>query len=1364
MTISSTSSRMQYTGNGSVSTYSYTFRIIAASDLVVTRTDLSGNQTPLALTTDYTVAGAGISSGGSITLVAGNLAAGFGLTILRVRPLTQTADIRNQGAFYPETYEDALDDLVMKDQQQQEQIGRSLKMASSVDPSVFDPTLPAALVGAGGTIPVVNPAGTGFAVGPPLANIAAAAAEGAAAAASAAAALLSANAAAASAAAAAASATTTSVGAPPQIVSVNPSSGNISSLSQAIVVTFSEGMNVSTSGPSFAGSIANPANWVLASSSGTVSISSITTTSTSATINTTGSGVSSGSTLTLTATTGLQSSGGSALTGAIVNTYAYIFVSAGSNPTILTWSPASSTVGSIPGTIAVTFSKTMNAGGTGGANSPTNPANWAISATSGSISISSITMSGNVATLVLSSSGILNGSGIALAALVTIQDSSGNALTGGLTVGYAYSTSGGTTSANFQASQEGGRKPGMPGTYSLNMGTTLATGSCKNETFGVVLQLTASANTALGATGLPAGFSLAWFKAQPQTSTTPSIAHGPVGAYYDPLIPVGNQLTVATPGTAETDWLWCDITVAGSVAAGTYNFTLTAGANSIAVTHTVWNITLPTTPTVPLYVYSPQMGYFAGKQTNGSQVANEGVLGQQYSAMFNAHRMVPFAQEENWIPLLTAGTPSAGLNLALNGTGFSFNSNVLPYNLGAAEYLPLHSTYAGQFNGTPSNAYLEQVTVGTQYASAQNYSLLQVGNASFKTNNFSYFIDEPNWTSNSGSMLTAVVAELTAIKAMANPFWSKIMITTEIQSAFQGVTPSGYSSPINLVDIYTAIQSNLNQSGHSTSSQYTTQARSVWGGGTPGTPALWTYGACQSHGCSGGSGGDGSPDLMVDQESYHGIAYSVVAYLLGSLGTLYYRDMIQLSWDGVLGSSTDMWAPGGVYSSGGNGDGTLIWCGRAGSYGMTANQPVASIRMKNLREGLNLVDMMDAAIVAGKVSIATLVADMEGTGVTTPLGTKWRQKYADYVSYRAMLGAALTGGTYVAPAAASPGEFYTASIQAAAGSTSVTFLPPVNQIAPATSYQLWSSTVPGGPYLTLCGTHSGGGTVGTSISISDTSGTPAIKYYYRVKALNASAYTWSKAELSATFAAANTTGPGAVSGLALWYAADLGVTADGSGNVTALADQSPTGYNLTSASGHRPTLVANAYRSNPTLRFAGTGVAGTSVSTYQCLDSSQTQLSPTIQAVTVFAVFNPADATTIMSFMNDQDGTNFFLSTNHGGKLFSTGALSGPIDSAAAASATLNLVAYTSTAAAGNGQGKIYVNGTLDTTGSVSADFPNLHWVRLGAGNHSGGSPGAPSLYWYTGDLCEFIVYNTVLGSTDMGSVTAYLKTKWGIT
>jgi len=145
---------VDYTGNGTADTFAYTFRIIAQTDLLVTvrdTTDPTADDQTLTLTTHYTVTGVGEDAGGNVALVNtgaawldtdGDLKTDYHLTIRRVRPLTQTTDIRNQGEFFPEVHEDAFDHTVMIAQQLDEVLDRCMKLRETIAGSVVSPELP----------------------------------------------------------------------------------------------------------------------------------------------------------------------------------------------------------------------------------------------------------------------------------------------------------------------------------------------------------------------------------------------------------------------------------------------------------------------------------------------------------------------------------------------------------------------------------------------------------------------------------------------------------------------------------------------------------------------------------------------------------------------------------------------------------------------------------------------------------------------------------------------------------------------------------------------------------------------------------------------------------------------------------------------------------------------------------------------------------------------------------------------------------------------------------------------------------------------------------------------------------------------
>ena len=224
-------------GNGSVSTYSFGFKIFLATHLLVEIYDAAGDApTVLAYGTDYTVSGAGVSTGGSITLLAGALTTGYTIVIRRNIPLTQIYNFRNQGGFQPQNAEDCADWAMMCIQQLAEVSARSMQFQDQY--TGFDPTVhqvnPA---GVPGSTFMVDPTGSFLTQGPSGTDITNAQANAAAAAASASAASTSATAASTSATASSASAASAAASAASAAAALYQWAGTAGGTANALTLT-----------------------------------------------------------------------------------------------------------------------------------------------------------------------------------------------------------------------------------------------------------------------------------------------------------------------------------------------------------------------------------------------------------------------------------------------------------------------------------------------------------------------------------------------------------------------------------------------------------------------------------------------------------------------------------------------------------------------------------------------------------------------------------------------------------------------------------------------------------------------------------------------------------------------------------------------------------------------------------------------------------------------------------------------------------------------------------------------------------------------------------------------------------------------
>src|SRR3972149_9089657 len=101
MTISSTTRKNEYVGSGITGPYPYTFRVFAATHLLVKSTDLLNVETILVYGVDFTATDVGELDGGTITLTEA-LPDDYGLSIERGGPrLPPTSDPRHRAASFP---------------------------------------------------------------------------------------------------------------------------------------------------------------------------------------------------------------------------------------------------------------------------------------------------------------------------------------------------------------------------------------------------------------------------------------------------------------------------------------------------------------------------------------------------------------------------------------------------------------------------------------------------------------------------------------------------------------------------------------------------------------------------------------------------------------------------------------------------------------------------------------------------------------------------------------------------------------------------------------------------------------------------------------------------------------------------------------------------------------------------------------------------------------------------------------------------------------------------------------------------------------------------------------------------------------
>ena len=138
---------------------------------------------------------------------------------------------------------------------------------------------------------------------------------------------------------------------------------------------------------------------------------------------------------------------------------------------------------------------------------------------------------------------------------------------------------------------------------------------------------------------------------------------------------------------------------------------------------------------------------------------------------------------------------------------------------------------------------------------------------------------------------------------------------------------------------------------------------------------MWTYQSCMSHGCGGtvnmGSPSDqdryftGWPSYMIDASAVRNRAMEWLSFRYRVTGELYYETALAFGGD----PWNDQW------DFSGNGDGTLFYPGTPARSAGRTDVPIASIRLKMLREGMEDYEYLRRLSDAGDPTLAHAIAD-----------------------------------------------------------------------------------------------------------------------------------------------------------------------------------------------------------------------------------------------------------------------------------------------------------------------------------------------------------------------------------------------------
>lgn len=426
--------------------------------------------------------------------------------------------------------------------------------------------------------------------------------------------------------------------------------------------------------------------------------------------------------------------------------------------------------------------------------------------------------------------------------------------------------------------------------------------------------------------------------------TTPSNVEGGTGLWPDPLIPdvdeVANEKRNAFPFDVpanENRVIFVDLHVPAGTPPGIYSGTVTVSGSGLSTTDVpvlvaVIGFDMPATSSL---ASTYGMGWDTACRAHyGSYSACGGDSGiirthQQYARFMLNHRITA--------DVVYTG-PKSG------SSGWDWANTFDPY-------------YAPLFDGSPEGLVVgaaKQTTM--RYVWAYDAAKYQAWASHFRekgwlSRTFDYTCDEPPQT-----CAWSDIPARAALVHGADPELRTLVTTNINQATSQGVADD--------IDIIVPVVNHL----YDRSGTYAGNQRAKYDAFLASGPRkeLWWYQSCMSHGCGGigGSSTAGWPSFMIDASGVQNRAMQWLTYAYDIHGELYYETLFMLP---------SAWTS--VYAFGGNGDGTLLYPGKPDVIGGTAHVPVASYRLKMIREGMEDYEYLHALDARGDGAFARSVVN-----------------------------------------------------------------------------------------------------------------------------------------------------------------------------------------------------------------------------------------------------------------------------------------------------------------------------------------------------------------------------------------------------
>lgn len=478
------------------------------------------------------------------------------------------------------------------------------------------------------------------------------------------------------------------------------------------------------------------------------------------------------------------------------------------------------------------------------------------------------------------------------------------------------------------------------------------------ESFQVVINgpmtgVVPTASALIGASGsLPASLTR-FSQVRYLDISTPSNDEGMTGLVPDALVPqvdlyygeTRNAFPIDVPA-GENRLIWVDLFVPEATVAGDYQGSVTMssdqGVESLEVTLTVWSFTLPSTSSLATAFgyegWDVLFGHFDNPDDHYDDIVP---LAQNYLRAALMHRFTLSTMLiEDWD---LYADPIDWPAFDARWQEF-FDGIDLPYGLQGARVTSVQIPTIGSTD-------LEKVAFWAGFVyhfRSQGWSDLL----------FDYTLDEPGDAAD-----YQAIVDRAALVHQADPDLA-VLVTTDIQEA----APYGVEDDI---DIWVPLINFMHLKPYDVcwAAEYAGDQRSEYDALVAAGKRLWSYQSCMSHGCYTSATDECDrawPSYMVDHTAVRNRIMGWQSYRYDLTGELYFD--VNYAY-----GNSDPWVS--QLHFGGNGDGNLFYPGRPSDIGGTTHIPIESIRLKQIRDGLEDYEyLLQLEQVLGRAAVLALIS------------------------------------------------------------------------------------------------------------------------------------------------------------------------------------------------------------------------------------------------------------------------------------------------------------------------------------------------------------------------------------------------------